>query len=227
MMQPRGNLKKNTAAALKYEIRRLKEELKTVTSDRDKLKQLLNDQKRRRKDVKRMNLLKKNNQLEATLKDFEGKHGNEVAAFQDEIKRSKALDQPKKAEKVCYMYIAVQQYYYSSGIIIIILYWCNTQLDIQLSPLLVSEVDEVDVRFEYHPVCKHHLVLVVHVQHGYGVESGGYTTGLGHLGGIHGVHQRLDYRMIGGVQVSCQWKAAFSATMVRVVPEIKKTIVVE
>nr|CAH7728551.1 unnamed protein product [Callosobruchus chinensis] len=102
------NEKHNKEAAVsKYEIRRLKEELKTVTGNSDRLKQLLDDQKRRSVDVRSkfdrdmMNLLKKNEQQEATLKDFKEKQGKGVAALKDEIKRLKALDQLQKAEKGC------------------------------------------------------------------------------------------------------------------------------
>nr|CAH7767088.1 unnamed protein product [Callosobruchus chinensis] len=61
---------------------------KTIT-DRHRLKQWLDDQKNRSLDVKSkfdrhmMNLLKKNEQHEATLKDFKEKHGKEVSALKD------------------------------------------------------------------------------------------------------------------------------------------------
>nr|CAH7748020.1 unnamed protein product [Callosobruchus chinensis] len=48
-----------------------------------------------------MNLLKKNEQHEATFKVFNEKHGKEVAALKHEIKRLKKLDQLQKAEKRC------------------------------------------------------------------------------------------------------------------------------
>nr|CAH7763905.1 unnamed protein product [Callosobruchus chinensis] len=51
-----------------------------------------------------MNLLKKNQHHEATLKDFIEKHVKEVAALPNKIKRLKALDQLKKAEKECDQY---------------------------------------------------------------------------------------------------------------------------
>nr|CAH7760105.1 unnamed protein product [Callosobruchus chinensis] len=69
------------AAALKNGMRRLEEEQKKVTSDRDRLKQLLDDQKWRSMDIKSkfdrdmMNLLKKNEQHEAALGEFKEKHG--------------------------------------------------------------------------------------------------------------------------------------------------------
>nr|CAH7759090.1 unnamed protein product [Callosobruchus chinensis] len=50
-MRKLGEKRGREAAVLKYEIRRLKEELKTVTADRDRLQQLLYNQKRRSMDV--------------------------------------------------------------------------------------------------------------------------------------------------------------------------------
>nr|CAH7731304.1 unnamed protein product [Callosobruchus chinensis] len=48
-----------------------------------------------------MNLLKKNEQHKAALREFKEKHGKEVAALKHEIKRLKALDQPKNTENGC------------------------------------------------------------------------------------------------------------------------------
>nr|CAH7717726.1 unnamed protein product [Callosobruchus chinensis] len=61
--------------------------MKKVTADRDMLKQLLDHQKRRSLDVKSkfdkdmMNLLKKNEQHEAALREFKEKHGKKAAAL--------------------------------------------------------------------------------------------------------------------------------------------------
>nr|CAH7750773.1 unnamed protein product [Callosobruchus chinensis] len=48
-----------------------------------------------------MSLIKKNEQHEATLKDYKEKHGKEVAALKYEIKRSKKLDQLQKTGNGC------------------------------------------------------------------------------------------------------------------------------
>nr|CAH7728853.1 unnamed protein product [Callosobruchus chinensis] len=76
-----------------------------LSEKQDRLKQLLDDQKKKSMDVESkfdrdiMNLLKKNEQREETLKSFTEKHCKEVAVLQNKIKRLKALDQLKKAEK--------------------------------------------------------------------------------------------------------------------------------
>nr|CAH7749295.1 unnamed protein product [Callosobruchus chinensis] len=82
------------------------EDLNKVTADRKRLKQLLDEKKRRNMDVKSnferimMNLLENKEQHEVTLKDLK-KCSKEDAALENEIKRLKALDQLKKAEKGC------------------------------------------------------------------------------------------------------------------------------
>jgi len=50
-------------------------------------------------------------------------------------------------------------------------------------------------------VFEHHFVVLVQVQHRYGRQLSGYTTRFGHGGGVHGVDQRLDDGVVGGVEV--------------------------
>ncbi|VEN57665.1 unnamed protein product, partial [Callosobruchus maculatus] len=81
--------------------------MRELTADQDRLKQLLDPQKRECVCIKskferdKKNLLKKNDQHEAALRKVNEKHHREVSALKNEIKRLKALDQPKKAEDRC------------------------------------------------------------------------------------------------------------------------------
>nr|CAH7726214.1 unnamed protein product [Callosobruchus chinensis] len=89
-------------AVLKGEIRRLKEEQEKFTAVGDRLKQLLDNQKRRSTDIENKfdrdtKNLRKSEQYEAALRKLNEKHDTEVAALKNEIKRLEDLDQLKKA----------------------------------------------------------------------------------------------------------------------------------
>nr|CAH7763949.1 unnamed protein product [Callosobruchus chinensis] len=81
--------------------------IKKLAADKDRLKRLLDNQKRRSTDIKNKfdrdtkNLRKRSEQYEAALRKLNEKHDIEVAALKNEIKRLEDLDQLKKAESEC------------------------------------------------------------------------------------------------------------------------------
>jgi len=48
-------------------------------------------------------------------------------------------------------------------------------------------------------VFEHHFVVLIQVQHRYGRQLSGHATRFGHGCGVHGVDQRLNDGMVGGV----------------------------
>nr|CAH7749247.1 unnamed protein product [Callosobruchus chinensis] len=81
--------------------------IKKIAADRDRLKQLLDNEKRRSMDIKNKfnrdtkNLRKKSEQYGAALRKLNEKHDKKVAALKNAIKRLEVLDQLKKAESEC------------------------------------------------------------------------------------------------------------------------------
>nr|CAH7736893.1 unnamed protein product [Callosobruchus chinensis] len=99
-------LKKNEESIVNLQQQH-KAAIKKLAADKDRMKQLLDNQNRRRMDIKNKfdrdmkNLRKRSEQYKAALRELNEKHVKEVAAFKDEIKRLDALDQLKKAENEC------------------------------------------------------------------------------------------------------------------------------
>nr|CAH7751091.1 unnamed protein product [Callosobruchus chinensis] len=99
-------LKKNEGSIAKIEEQHGAEK-QEKSVDGDELKQLLDNQKQRKLDIKNKfdrdtkNLRKKSEQYKAYLRKLNEKQDIEVAALKNEIKRLEDLDQLKKAESKC------------------------------------------------------------------------------------------------------------------------------
>jgi len=66
-------------------------------------------------------------------------------------------------------------------------------------------------------VFEHHFVVLIQVQHRYGCQLSGYATRFGYGCRVHGVYQRLNDSMVGGVEVFGNRERTVAVTVVRVV----------
>ncbi|CAG9119300.1 unnamed protein product, partial [Plutella xylostella] len=66
-------------------------------------------------------------------------------------------------------------------------------------------------------VLEHHIVHLVHVQHGDGAELRGHAARLGHRGRVHRVHERLHDGVVRAVQVVADRERAVPLAVVGVV----------